>query len=89
MKIFAEMGVYEHVSEQEFQADPNAKSIGTTWVDCDKGTPGREEYRSRLCAQEFAKGDQRDDLFAGTLRCSRPSCWLPFVHRLDSSTGRG
>ena len=62
----ARAGVYEHVSEQEFQADPNAKLIGTTWVDCDKGTPGREEYRSRLCAQEFAKGEQRDDLFAGT-----------------------
>ena len=41
MQIFAEMGVYEHLYEQAFQADPHARLIGTTWADCDKGTPGR------------------------------------------------
>ena len=56
MNIFAEMGVYEHVPEQEFQADPHAKLICTTWSDCDLGISGREEYRSPLCAQEFATG---------------------------------
>ena len=66
MNIFAEVGVHEHVPEQEFQADPHSKLIGTTSADCDEGSPGREEYRSRLCVQEFAKGEQRDDLFAVT-----------------------
>ena len=84
MNMFAEMGVYEHVSEQEFQADPHAKLIGTTWVDCDKGTPGREEYRSRLCAQEFAKGEQRDDLFAGT----PPLLATKLLASLCASTGQ-
>ena len=39
-----------------------AKLVGVTWVDVWKST----EVRSRLCAQEFAAGDIRDDLFAGT-----------------------
>ena len=84
VKIFADMGVYEHVSEQEFQADPQAKLICTPWVDCDKGSPGREEYRSRLCAQEFAKGEQRDDLFAGT----PPSLATKLLASLCASTGQ-
>ena len=36
MQIFAEMGVYEHAPEQEFQADPHATLIGTTWADFDE-----------------------------------------------------
>ena len=50
MKICAEMGVYEHVSEQEFQEDPHQVDRHSGGLRCDEGTPGREE-RSRLCAQ--------------------------------------
>ena len=38
--------------------------------------------RSSPCAQEFAKGAQGDDWFAGFSLCSRPSSWAPSVHAL-------
>ena len=75
----AEMGVYEHVPEQEFQTDPHAKLIGT----------GCEENRSRLCAQEFAKGEQRDDLFAGTPPLPATKLLASLCASTGSSTGRG
>ena len=36
------------------------------WVDTNKGDAKSPNYRSRLVAQEFARGEHRDDLFAGT-----------------------
>ena len=66
MKIFSEMQVYRYASEREFQETPGAKVIGTTWVDTNKGSTVAPCYKSRLCGQEFAKGDPMDDLFAAT-----------------------
>ena len=64
MKTFHDMNVYEHVTREEMNNDEGIKKkIGVRWVDVEKadGT-----VRSRLVAQEFAKGQNRDDLFAGT-----------------------
>ena len=40
--------------------------IGTRWIDVNKGDQTKPNLRSRLVAQEFAAGDPREDLFAGT-----------------------
>ena len=66
MRIFNEMNVYSYATEEEMRNTEGAKMIGTTWVDVNKGTMAQPEYRSRLCGQEFAKGDPMDDLFAAT-----------------------
>jgi len=66
LRMFNEMKVKRYASQEEFWNDPFAKLIGTTWVDTNKGTKELPDVRSRLCAQEFAKDDPRDDLFAAT-----------------------
>ena len=66
LQVFNEMQVFRYATEQDVQATPGAKVIGTTWVDANKGTAEAPNFRSRLCAQEFAKGELRDDLFAAT-----------------------
>ena len=42
--------------------DCTGKFVKTRWVQTAKG----DEVRCRFVAQEFAKGDPREDLFAGT-----------------------
>jgi len=61
-----DMGVSEYATVEEFESEEDAKIIGSTWVDTDRGTPESPDVRSRLCGQEFAKGDPRDDIFAAT-----------------------
>ena len=58
--------VYDYALESDVKAK-GGKVIGTRWVDRQKGL----EVRSRFVGQEFADGDPRDDLFAGT-----PPLWL-------------
>ena len=62
METFKSMGVYDYVKKEVYDANPGGKKIGVRWVDIDKGS----RVRSRLVAQEFAHGELRDDLFAGT-----------------------
>ena len=61
MKTFKELGVYKYARREEV-FENRAKIVGVRWVDIDKGS----KVRSRLVAQEFAAGQDRDDLFAGT-----------------------
>jgi hypothetical protein len=62
LKKFEERRVYVHVPRQEALRDEAGKFVKTRWVQTVKG----EEVRCRLVAQEFAHGDPREDLFAGT-----------------------
>ena len=62
LRSFGEMGVYVYVKREVAKADKQGKMVGVRWVDIMKG----DECRSRLVAQEFAKKDDRDDLFAST-----------------------
>ncbi len=66
IKTFLSIPVYEYVTVDEMNNDPDAKEIDTTWVDKNKGTELKPVWSSRLCAREFAAGDDRDDLFAAT-----------------------
>ena len=62
LQKFSERRVYRHVSREEMLQDIEGKLVKTRWVQTMKG----EEVRCRLVAQEYAKGDPREDLFAGT-----------------------
>jgi hypothetical protein len=62
LKKFEERRVYVHVPRREALEDKEGKFVKTRWVQTVKG----EEVRCRLVAQEFAHGDPREDLFAGT-----------------------
>ena len=62
MDGFKKMEVYEHVLREDAKRDKDGKFIGVRWVDTLKG----EDVRSRLVAQEFAKKDKRNDLYAPT-----------------------
>jgi hypothetical protein len=62
LKKFEERRVYVHVPRQEALRDKAGKFVKTRWVQTVKG----DEVRCRLVAQEFAHGDPREDLFAGT-----------------------
>ena len=59
---FQERQVYVPHLREEAMQDEGGKFVKTRWVQTEKG----EEVRCRLVAQEFAHGDPRDDLFAGT-----------------------
>ncbi len=59
---FKERQVYVYHSRDEAMKDEGGKFVKTRWVQTEKG----DEVRCRLVAQEFAHGDPRDDLFAGT-----------------------
>ena len=61
METFDQMNVYEYIKKEDYDYT-GGKKIGVRWVDIDKG----HKIRSRLVAQEFAHGENRDDLFAGT-----------------------
>ena len=54
-------GLEQGLREQA-QNDPEGKIVGTRWLFADKG----DKVRCRLVAQEFAGGDKREDLYAGT-----------------------
>ena len=59
---FAERRVYVHHPRDQAMLDEGGKFVRTRWVQTVKG----DEVRCRLVAQEFAHGDPREDLFAGT-----------------------
>jgi hypothetical protein len=59
---FSERKVYVHVPRKVALANREGKFLKTRWVQTEKG----DEVRCRLVAQEFAHGDPREDLFAGT-----------------------
>ena len=81
LQKFQERRVYVHVPRDEAMQDREGKFVKTRWVQSVKGN----EVRCRLVAQEFAKGDPREDLFAGTppLFAARM-----LVSRTASSPGR-
>ena len=66
LRMFGEMNVHSYATIDEINMTPGAKIIGTTWVDTIKGPAGSPQYKSRLCGQEFARGDRQDDLYAPT-----------------------
>ena len=51
-----------HVPREDAMQDCTVKFVKTRWVQTAKG----DEVRCMFVAQEFAKGDPREDLFAGT-----------------------
>ena len=61
METFEQMKVYGYIKKEDFDYT-GGKKVGVRWVDVDKG----HKINSRLVAQEFAHGEDRDDLFAGT-----------------------
>ena len=60
LKTFEEMEVYEYAKRSDVSA--KGKVVGTRWLDSLKGG----KMKARLVAQEFAKGSNRDDIFAAT-----------------------
>ena len=61
-----QIGAWEPVLRSEvLERNPEAKIVGTRWVQVNKGCKEKPGVRCRLVAQEFAH-DKRDDLFAGT-----------------------
>ena len=54
--------VYRTVDRELARSNPQGKFIKTRWVKSQKG----DDVRCRFVAQEFASGDPRGDLFAGT-----------------------
>jgi hypothetical protein len=60
LKTFEEMKVYKYVLKSDMPY--KGKLVGTRWLDSIKNG----KMKSRLVAQEFAKGSNRDDIFAGT-----------------------
>ena len=85
LKKFEERRVYTHVSRNEAMHDRAGKFVKTRWVQTVKG----DDVRCRLVAQEFAHGDPREDLFAGTpplfaarLLVSRTATRRPKKHTL-------
>lgn len=61
-----QIGAWRPVLRSEVMArNPEAKIVGTRWVQVNKGCKEKPDVRCRLVAQEFAH-DKRDDLFAGT-----------------------
>jgi hypothetical protein len=62
MRRFDHMQVYQHVPREE----AHGKIVKVRWVHSNKGTPEEPAIKCRLVAMEFASGEHRDDLFAGT-----------------------
>lgn len=60
MRKFKEMQVYEYVDEATARRHKEGKIVDATWVD------DRLKQKSRLVAREFARGEERDDLFSPT-----------------------
>ena len=66
METFKRRKVYEYVLRGTMERNSNEKMIGVRWVRVNKGTVEDPQIRCRLVAQEFARGETRDDLFAAT-----------------------
>ena len=66
MKTFWSIPVYDYVPAAQALADTDGIVVDTTWVDVNKGSQDHPDWRSRLCAREFAWGEARDDLFSPT-----------------------
>ena len=64
MTFFKTMGVYRRVPRPE-QAHTKGKTIGTEWIDTNKGDFDNPKIRSRLVGKEFRTGPD-DALFAST-----------------------
>ena len=62
MGCMSQMKVWDRVTREEAQQDPDGKIVGTRWVFVKKG----DKVRCRHVAQEFAGSDKRGDLYAGT-----------------------
>jgi hypothetical protein len=62
MARFRQMEVYKHVPRNE----AHGKIVKVRWVHTNKGTVEAPVIKCRLVAMEFASGELRDDLFAGT-----------------------
>ena len=60
------MQVYSYVDRTKVEVERKGKVIRTRWVVINKGSPEKPLIKARLVAQEFAKDEHRDDLFAGT-----------------------
>lgn len=71
METFRKRKVYEYVLRGEAVKNVNGKFVGVRWVRVNKGSEVDPQVRCRLVAQEFARGESRDDLFAGPPRCRR------------------
>ena len=66
LKKFKELEVFDIVPRETMNEIPGANLIGTRWVLTNKGTSAAPQVKARLVAQEFATGQYRDELFAGT-----------------------
>ena len=62
--MFKARQVYELIPR--WQVPRGKRIIGTRWVETDKGVGGEVKIRSRLVAQEFARGKTPDDFYAPT-----------------------
>ena len=76
MAFFRRMGVYHKVPRSQASKD-GCKVITTRWIDTNKGTNEKPNYRARLVGREI-KTDSRIDLFAATppLESLRMMCSL-------------
>ena len=63
MRGFEERQIYHHVLRSVVT---EGRFIGVRWVAVNKGTKEVPKVRSRLVGQEFAHGEQRDDLYTPT-----------------------
>ena len=66
MEKFKARGVYTHVTRQVAASSGQGKFVKVRWVQTNKGTTEAPNVRCRLVCQEYASGNPRDDLFAGT-----------------------
>ena len=74
IEMFRNMEVYEYVERSKAVKGPPGKIAGVRWVKVNKGSQEAPKVRCRLVAQEFAGGEVRDDLFAGsTVSCNEIS----------------
>ena len=65
MEVFRAREVYEIVPRSSV---PRGKRvIGVRWVETNKGTATHPKVRSRLVAQEFARGKTPEDMYAPTI----------------------
>ena len=64
-EYFRKMKVYEKVKRERALEEAGKTPIKVRWVDTNKGTSTKPNYRSRLVAMEF-KIDQRPELYSAT-----------------------
>ena len=64
IEVFKQRGVYDLIPRSQLPA--GKRIIGTRWVETDKGIGAEVKVRSRLVAQEFARGKTPDEFYAPT-----------------------